>query len=124
MLDGRLSGDLQSTLLLCFSSQAPIPSSAGHCRQECFRELAGALAPGPSLRLEVAILTAETQRQVLVMATSTQSLPVHIFFLLSHNLLNHYFPQRHPSPQWISGSGNNIGVGSLCIGTEANVPGR
>lgn len=32
------------------------------------------------------------------------------FFFLSHNLLNHCSPQRH-LPQWIYGSGNNIGVG-------------
>ena len=55
-------------LLLCFSSQAPIPSFTGRCRQEHIRELAGALAPGMSLRLEITILTPETQRQVPVMA--------------------------------------------------------
>ena len=60
--------DLQSMLLLCFSSQAPIPSFTGRCRQEHVRELAGALAPGTSLRLEITILTPETQRQVLIMA--------------------------------------------------------
>ena len=55
-------------LLLCFSSKAPTPSFTGHCRQEHFRELAGALAPGTSLRLEITILTPQTHRQVLVMA--------------------------------------------------------
>ena len=55
-------------LLLCFSSQTPIPNFTGHCRQERIRGLSGARAPGTSLRLEITILTPETQRQVLVMA--------------------------------------------------------
>ena len=58
-------------LLLCFSSQAPILSFSGHCRHEHLRELAGAGAPGTSLRLEITILTPQTQRQVLVMAIPT-----------------------------------------------------
>ena len=55
-------------LLLCFSSQAPILSFSGHCRHEHLRELAGAGAPGTSLRLEITILTPETQRQGFVTA--------------------------------------------------------
>ena len=55
-------------LLLCFSSHTPIPSFTGHCRQEHIRELAGAGAPGTSLRLEIIILTQETQKQILVTA--------------------------------------------------------
>ncbi|XP_024837197.1 uncharacterized protein [Bos taurus] len=43
-------------------------SFTGHCRQEHIRELAGAGAPGTSLRLEIIILTQETQKQILVTA--------------------------------------------------------
>ena len=55
-------------LFLCFSSQTPIASFTGHCKYEHIRELAGALAPETSLRLEITVPTPETQRQVLVMA--------------------------------------------------------
>ena len=55
-------------LLFCFSSHTRFPSFTGHCRQEHIRQLAGDVAPGTSLRLEIIILTRETQKQVLVMA--------------------------------------------------------
>ena len=55
-------------LLLCFSSRIPIPSFTEHCRQKHIGELAGAPAPGTCLRLEITILTPETQRLVFVTA--------------------------------------------------------
>lgn len=51
-------------LLFCFSSHTRFPSFTGHCRQEHIRQLAGDVAPGTSLRLEIP----KTQRQVLVTA--------------------------------------------------------
>uniref|UniRef100_A0A8B9WR80 Beta/gamma crystallin 'Greek key' domain-containing protein n=1 Tax=Bos mutus grunniens TaxID=30521 RepID=A0A8B9WR80_BOSMU len=79
-------------LLLCFSSHTPIPSFTGHCRQEHIRELAGAGAPGTSLRLEIIILTQETQKQILVTAMPPDCMDGNI---ADHLLEDRGFQGRH-----------------------------